>query len=97
MASVTTKSTFSLDLQTAASLERLAEAWQTSKSDVVRRLAREADLRLRKDSPVPEETLAPVSTLAARRLDALRALQSGVRRRGGDLDAWRKSIADSRR
>jgi hypothetical protein len=42
MASVTVKSTFSLDVETAERLERLARAWGVSKSEVLRRAIRAA-------------------------------------------------------
>jgi predicted transcriptional regulator len=42
MASATVKSTFSLDLETAQRLERLARAWGVSKSEVLRQAIRDA-------------------------------------------------------
>ena len=42
MATTSVKSTFSLDVETAQRLERLAQAWGVSKSEVLRRAIRNA-------------------------------------------------------
>lgn len=97
MAVISTKTTFSLDLETAGALQRLADAWRTSKSDVVRRLAREADAQLRLHQTKAEKDLVPVSTEAAGRLAALRSLQSSAQGRGVDFQAWKTSIQNARR
>ena len=82
MATMTIKSTYSLDVGTVRTLEELARRWNVSKSEALRRAIRgEAE---RQPSPVDA------------RLQALRALQKSVAARGVDLDAWEREAAEIR-
>jgi predicted transcriptional regulator len=73
MASTMVKSTFTLDVETAERLERLARAWGVSKSEVLRRAIRAApDL----PAEVPHPALASFERLqAARKRSAVSAQQ----------------------
>ncbi len=83
MATMTVKSTYSLDVGTVRTLEGLARRWNVSKSEALRRAIRgEAE---RQPSPMDA------------RLQALRALQESVAARGVDLDAWEQQAAGIRR
>ena len=82
MATMTIKSTYSLDVGTVRTLEELARRWNVSKSEALRRAIRgEAE---RQPSRVDA------------RLQALRALQKSVAARGVDLDAWEREAAEIR-
>lgn len=99
MATPSVKSTYSLDLETASTLERLAEVWQMSKSGVIRRLAAQAATVLaEKPARKPSTSkVRPVSAEAAKRVEALRALQRETREQGADFSEWKRSIQAARR
>lgn len=82
MATMTIKSTFSLDVDTARRLEELARCWNVSKSAALRRAIRAASAQ----TPSRSET----------RRRALRALQRSVASRGVDLAAWEREAAEIR-
>lgn len=69
MASITVKSTFSLDVETVRQLESLAKRWSTSKSAALRRAIRAA---ARQELPAESEELAALD-----RLQDLLALDQG--------------------
>ena len=80
---MTIKSTYSLDVESARSLEALARRWNVSKSEVLRRAIKAA----------AEED-------AARQggpLNTLDRLQTVVRERSVDLDAWERDVGAERR
>jgi predicted transcriptional regulator len=83
MASVTVKSTFSLDVETAERLERLARAWGVSKSEVLRRAIRAAP-------DLPAETPHPALALFDR-------LQAGRKRSAADARKWARDARQHRR
>lgn len=83
MAITTIKSTYSLDVESVRTLEALAERWDASKSEVIRRALRIA-LMTADDS---EGTVTP---------DALTRLQRTVRERGVDLTRWGEDVAAER-
>ena len=80
---ITIKSTYSLDVESVRTLETLAERWDASKSEVIRRALRIA-MMTADDS---EGTVA---------LDALTRLQHAVRERGVDLTRWGQDVAAER-
>lgn len=79
---MTIKSTYSLDVESARSLEALARRWNVSKSEVLRRAIKAA----------AEEDAAreggPLRTLDR--------LQTVVRERSVDLDAWERDVGAER-
>lgn len=77
------KSTYSLDAPSLERLTRLAQRWQVSKTDAIRRALRKVD---EADAPSPEERIA-----------ALHELQRITAEQGIDLKKWRKTIRDGRR
>lgn len=77
------KSTYSLDTSTLATLNRLAQRWQVSKTEVVRRALREAAER---------ETISPEERIAA-----LHALQRSLAAKKVDFKKWQQTIKDGRR
>ena len=79
----TSKSTFSLDLESLDRLKRLSRHWQVSKTEVLRRALARAE---QSDAPSPEERIA-----------ALRRLQRKLKAKGVDFEAWKKAIRDGRR
>jgi hypothetical protein len=79
----TSKSTFSLDLESLDRLNRLSRHWQVSKTEVLRRALARAE---RSDVPSAEERIA-----------ALRRLQRKLKAKGVDFGAWKKAIRDGRR
>lgn len=83
MAIATIKSTYSLDVESVRTIETLAERWDASKSEVIRRALRIA-LMTADD---------PGGTVA---LDALTRLQHAVRERGVDLARWGRDVAAER-
>jgi hypothetical protein len=82
MATVSIKSTYSLDLATVRALEGLARRWNVSKSEALRRAIRSEVER----QPSRADT----------RLEALRQLQESVSARGVDLAAWERDARDVR-
>ena len=82
MATMTIKSTYSLDVGTVRTLEGLARRWNVSKSEALRRAIRS------------EAERQP--SRADARLQALRALQASVAARGVDLDGWERQTKEIR-
>ena len=83
MAITTIKSTYSLDLNSVRTLEALAERWDVSKSEVIRRALRIA-------------LVAGDDTGGSVALEALTRLQDTVRERGVDLGQWERDLAAER-
>lgn len=81
--SVATKSTFSLDPVSIARLNRLADRWQVSKTEVLRRALSKAE---EGEAPSPADRIA-----------ALHKLQQWTKDKNIDLEAWQKTIRDGRR
>ena len=82
MATMTIKSTYSLDVGTVRTLEALARRWNVSKSEALRRAIR------------GEAARQP--SRADARLQALRSLQKSVAARGVDLERWGREAAEIR-
>ncbi len=83
MATPTVKSTYSLDLDTVQSLERLARQWGISKSEAIRRAVKTAA------ASVPDER--------AEALAALDRLQQAVAKSGIDVKAWARNVRAERK
>ncbi len=81
--SAATKSTFSLDVASLERLKRLAQRWQVSKTEVLRRALSKAE---ESDTPTPEERIA-----------ALHALQEKFADAGVDFEKWKRDIKRARR
>ncbi len=77
------KSTYSLDAPTLATLNRLARRWQVSKTEVLRRALRQA---------AENEAIPP-----AERIAALHEVQRWAAEKRVDLKAWQRTIKDGRR
>jgi len=90
MARATIKSTYSLDLNAASNLERLAADWGVSKSEALRR-AIDAAAR----SPAAVAAGRPVSQLTP--LEALDALQASTRPKRDELRKWEREIYRERK
>lgn len=84
MAKMTVRSTFSLDPETADSLDRLARRWGTSKSEVLRRAVGAA--------AAAEEADGPAGALAA-----LRALQERLGLDDAKAERWIEELRAERR
>ena len=82
MATVTIKSTYSLDVESVRILETLAGRWKVSKSEVLRRAIRGAAREM------------PPANRAA--LDALDRLQESVSARQIDLRRWERDVRAER-
>lgn len=83
MATMTIKSTYSMDVETVRALESLARRWKVSKSEALRRAIRgEA-----------ERQATPVADAIA----ALEELQESFRSRGVDLAEWEREMLAERR
>jgi len=82
MATMTIKSTYSLDVETVRTLERLAKQWGVSKSEALRRSIRHAA----EAHPVGDEAVG-----------ALDELQASLELSGADVRRWGKSARASRR
>ena len=78
MATPKIKATYSLDVETVDELERLASRWQTSKSDVIRRLVRQG--------------AASTSAEANRRIAALDRAQKALGLTQASADAWVREV-----
>ena len=76
------KSTYSLDVETARTLESLARRWNVSKTEVLRRAIRAA---AQEESPRARERLA-----------ALDKLQASMKARGVDFAAWEREVRATR-
>ena len=83
MAITTIKSTYSLDVESVRTLKALAERWNVSKSEVIRRALRTAVM-------AGDDTHHEVT------LDALTRLQDSVRERGVDLTEWGRDLQAER-
>lgn len=83
MAITTIKSTYSLDVASVRTLETLAQRWNVSKSEVLRRALRIAATTSDEGETTPLETLT--------------RLQATVRERGVDLAEWRRDLREERR
>jgi predicted transcriptional regulator len=83
MAKMTIRSTFALDPETVEELARLAERWQVSKSEVVRRIVHTA--------AVIDETDAAHDALAA-----LEELQKSLALTEEQADEWIRQIRAER-
>ena len=82
MANVATKSTYTLDVESARMLETLADRWSVSKTEALRRAIRAA---AREQAP-PNRTPP----------DALDRLQASVRARRIDLRRWERDVQAER-
>ena len=78
------KSTYSLDIETVETVEKLAADWNVSKTEVIRRAVRQAAEQ--QSARTPES-----------RLESLRALQSHVKAQRTNLSAWKKTIREGHR
>lgn len=83
MATITVKSTFSLDIESARRLESLARHWNTSKSAALRRAIRSASIQARTGNNAALESLD--------RLQHLLALDRGA------ADEWEDRVTQERR
>jgi hypothetical protein len=83
MASATVKSTYSLDLETVRTLERIARRWKVSRSEALRRAIRavaERDAEIGRDP-----------------LDALDALQRSLALTPATARGWTEAVRAERR
>ncbi len=83
MAVTSIKSTYSLDVETVATLEEIAARWGVSKSEALRRAIRAAARK------------APRREQGA--LQAFEALQASLQLSAADADAWNRRIRAERR
>ena len=83
MATVSVKSTYSLDVETVRQLEGLAKQWNTSKSAALRRAIRSAAKQARSDDNEA--------------LDALDCLQGLLALDRGSAGAWADEVRRERR
>lgn len=83
MAKMTIRSTYSFDAETVQKLDRLAEHWNTSKSEALRRSI----------DRVAEQTLRNCEDAIA----ALEELQRRMAEAGVDAEEWVKEIREERR
>lgn len=83
MAKMTIRSTYSFDAETVQKLDRLAEHWNTSKSEALRRSI----------DRVAEQTLRNCENAIA----ALEELQRRMAEAGVDAEEWVKEIREERR
>lgn len=81
------KVTYSLDPETVRRLEKLAQIWDTSKSEALRRAIRGAD--------VPDDGLLTEEE-AQRKLAALHALQKSMNLTKGAAEAWAHLVREER-
>ena len=82
MATMTIKSTYSLDVETVRALERLAKQWGVSKSEALRRSIRHAS----ENHPPGDEAIS-----------ALDELQSSLDLSAADAGRWERTARASRR
>ena len=82
MATMTIKSTYSLDVESVRALEDLARRWRVSKSEALRRAIRSEASR----QPARGDALA-----------ALDQLQASLRSRNVDLEQWAREVESGRR
>lgn len=86
MPTMTHRTTFALDEETAQRLKRLAARWNVSQAEVVRRSVQQAEQNA--TSP-PDEI--------ERRIEAARKLRASLKKRNVDVAAWIATARDSRR
>ena len=79
MATMTVKSTYSLDVETVRQLEELAKRWNTSKSGALRRAIQSAAKQVRSDHNEALEALDRLQGLLALDRDSARAWADEVR------------------
>lgn len=82
MAKMTIRSTYSFDVETVQKLDRLAEHWNTSKSEALRRSI----------DRVAEQTLRNCEDAVA----ALKELQRQVAESGIDVEKWARDVERGR-
>ena len=83
MAVTTIKSTYSLDVESIRTLEKLAQRWNVSKSEVLRRAIRVAAI-----DGIPSDSVA---------LSALDQLQASLRLRKVNFARWERDLKVERR
>lgn len=83
MAVTTIKSTYSLDVESIRTLEKLAQRWNVSKSEVLRRAIRVAAI-----DGIPSDGAA---------LSALEQLQASLRLRKVNFAQWERDLKVERR
>ena len=83
MAAITIKSTYSLDVESVRALEALAQRWNVSKSEVLRRAIRIAAMEGGSESGAA--------------LGALDRLQTSLRERKVDVTEWARDLKTERR
>ena len=83
MATVTVRSTYSLDLDTVRRLEHLAALWNTSKSGALRRAVQVASTQ--------------AQGAGSAKLEALKQLQQRLALDAEGVAAWRRDVAQERR
>ena len=83
MAAITIKSTYSLDVESVRALEALAQRWNVSKSEVLRRAIRIAAMEGGPDNGAA--------------LGALDRLQTSLRERKVDVTEWARDLKTERR
>ena len=79
MATITVKSTYSLDVETIRQLEELAKRWNTSKSGALRRAIRSAAKQARSDHNEALDALDRLQALLALDRESARAWADEVR------------------
>ncbi len=83
MATTTIRSTYALDVETVQALERIAQRWQVSKSEALRRAIRAA--------------AGEQPATARKALDALDALQQSLKLTPAKARAWARQARAERR
>lgn len=86
------KATYSLDVETVEALDRLASAWETSKSEVLRRLIRE-----RAASPGYARDATNARSGVAAKLAALDQLQKAMALTPAAAKTWMRENRSMRR
>jgi len=79
MATITVKSTYSLDVETVRQLEQLAKRWNTSKSGALRRAIQSAAKQVRSDHNEALDALDRLQALLALNRESARAWADEVR------------------
>jgi len=86
MPTMTHRTTFALDDETAQRLKRLAARWRVSQAEVVRRSVEEAE---KNASSSPSDL--------QNRIEIARQLRASLKERNVDVAAWIATARDSRR
>lgn len=81
------KATYSLDADTIRHLEQLAEIWDTSRSEALRRAIRSCEL------PADRRV---IKKEVKRKLDAFHALQESMNLTKRDAEAWAHQVREER-